>query len=145
MRNDGLRLRCVADSGLHGCRGCDGEGKESRKEESNGIMFVCDNCGSTFDLPRAWKEHGEIHIGSPCCLTGYEEAFRCKQCDAVIPEEQNLFHKCAKCEAKTFERFIWLLENEFDDDDRAYINRFCEGADLTEPEKIKPVLAILRG
>ena len=84
-------------------------------------MFVCDNCGSTFDLPRAWKEHGEIHIGSPCCLTGYEEAFRCKQCDAVIPGEQNLFGLCAKCEDRALKRFKWLLCNEFTAAERAYI------------------------
>ena len=54
-------------------------------------MFVCLECGETFDEPTHWEEkHGlnygpyEQWSGSPCCKCAYSKAFECDCCGEWI-------------------------------------------------------------
>ena len=57
-------------------------------------MFVCLECGKTFEEPTRWKEtHGldygpyEECGGSPCCGGAYGTAFECDCCGEWITGE----------------------------------------------------------
>lgn len=42
-------------------------------------MYVCEECGSVFEVPYTWTEpYGETFIGSPCCHENFEEASFCE-------------------------------------------------------------------
>jgi DNA-directed RNA polymerase subunit RPC12/RpoP len=79
--------------------------------------------------------------GHPFVVTEYRYA-ECAKCGKAIDEEQSAYNLCAKCESEAWERFKYLLLNEFDDNERAYIDACIEGNSLTEIEKIKPVTAV---
>lgn len=58
-------------------------------------MFVCLDCGCTFEKPIRWKEdRGECFgfpsyeeiSGSPCCKSNYTESHRCNCCDEWIDD-----------------------------------------------------------
>lgn len=111
-------------------------------------IFVCDNCGATFDEPTTVTEYhgfregpGEEFSASPCCHYSYHPGFNCAQCDALISEEQSLYGLCAKCEADALDRFKCFLANAFTDSERAYLDACVEGESIIDPERIKPVLA----
>lgn len=72
-------------------------------------MFVCLECGETFNELVAWEErHGldtppyEKLSGSPCCYGAYAEAFRCNCCGDWITTEEYVKTKygdrfCEEC------------------------------------------------
>ena len=79
--------------------------------------------------------------GYPFRVTEYRYT-ECAKCGRAITEEQSAYSLCTKCESKAWERFKYLLLNEFDDNERKYIDACVEGNSLTEVEKIKPVMAV---
>jgi hypothetical protein len=111
-------------------------------------MFICLECGKTFDEPVVWYEkHGldtppyERWVGSPCCHADYEDACFCENCGEAIPEHQNAYGLCAKCENKALEQFKYFLNNEFTEAEREYLDACIEGCGITHTENIKAVLA----
>ena len=54
-------------------------------------MYICLECGSTFEELAHWEEHHGLDTppyehwsGSPCCFSGYTEAHKCDCCDKWI-------------------------------------------------------------
>ena len=54
-------------------------------------MFVCLECGSTFEELAHWEEHHgldappyERWCGSPCCYGGYAKTYKCDHCGKWI-------------------------------------------------------------
>ena len=70
------------------------------------------------------------------------ETKHCENCDEEIAEEQSAFKLCEDCEKKAWERFSYLLLNEFTQSEREFIDACVEGHSLAEVEKIKPLPAI---
>ena len=70
------------------------------------------------------------------------EAIHCENCYEEITEEQSSFNLCVSCEKTAWERFRFLLLNEFTQSEREFIDACAEGHSLAEVEKIKPLPAI---
>lgn len=54
------------------------------------LMCKCQNCRELFydfETVRYRESSGEILLGSPCCLDGWDEVEVCDCCDAEIPED----------------------------------------------------------
>ena len=71
-----------------------------------------------------------------------EPTRECSICGVTISEEQSAFKLCEDCEIKAWERFSYLLLNEFTQSEREFVDACVEGHSLTEIEKIKPLPAI---
>ena len=87
------------------------------------------------DITRLERD-GEVYIGNT------SETLYCENCGAGITEEQSAFNLCESCEKKAWERFRYLLLNEFTASEREFIDACVEGHSLVEVEKIKPLPAI---
>ena len=85
-------------------------------------------------LERDGEVYREVYIAS--------ENLYCENCDSEITKEQSAFNLCEDCEIKAWERFKYLLLNEFTQSEREFIDACVEGNSLTEIEKIKPLPAI---
>ena len=85
-------------------------------------------------LERDGEIYGEIYIAS--------ENLYCENCESEITKEQSTFNLCEDCEIKAWERFKYLLLNEFTQSEREFIDACVEGHSLAEVEKIKPLPAI---
>ena len=90
-------------------------------------------------LERDGEIYGETYIASETFFYGN---CYCENCDEEITEEQSAFKLCEDCEKKAWERFRFLLLNEFTQSEREFIDACVEGHSLTEVEKIKPLPAI---
>ena len=78
----------------------------------------------------------------PCDPLFASEPLGCRQCGASIPEEQSLYKLCKKCEQEAWERFRYLMLNEFTDAEREFLDGCIDGKSLTDIEEIKPTTAI---
>ena len=87
------------------------------------------------DITRLERD-GEVYIGRST------ETLYCENCDIEITEEQSAFNLCAECEKTAWDRFRFLLLNEFTQSEREFIDACVEGHSLAEVEKIKPLPAI---
>lgn len=63
-------------------------------------MYICDECGNTFETPHFHKEkhadsYYEQYAESPCCHESFSEAYTCPMCgDVAVPEGEILCKYC---------------------------------------------------
>lgn len=60
-------------------------------------MYICNNCGRTFNDKTAYMWHGEEACCPDCCSFDYSEAIKCKKCDCFFAEETGEHHLCPTC------------------------------------------------
>ena len=87
------------------------------------------------DITRLERD-GEVYIGRS------SENLYCENCDSEITEEHSALNLCESCEKKEWERFSYLLLNEFTQSEREFVDACVEGHSLAEVEKIVPLPAI---
>lgn len=101
-------------------------------------MYICNECRITFYEPFVVKENHGMEGGyceekecCPFCGSGdFEEATVCEKCGRDMPQSQNEFHLCKKCEQNADEKWSVIqnfIDLVFDDNERAYINWKAEG------------------
>lgn len=105
-------------------------------------MYICENCGETFEEPARIQEiHEELAERPseyfevcPFCESDFiEEAVECSVCGSFIPESQAKFNLCEKCENAALEKgtdmvtaFKKKLHTEFTDNEIEYLSWFAE-------------------
>lgn len=105
-------------------------------------MYICGECGRTFDEPAVEKEiHWELP-GSPsrryevcphCGSGGYEVVHYCALCCATVPESMSKYNLCEDCEDTALERCVelvdkWraLIEARFTKEEQRYLRHVAE-------------------
>ena len=93
-------------------------------------MYVCLECGCTFENPSSWREpHGESLNGCPACGGAYGEAEYCSRCGKYIPE--NYYHLCTECKQEAVNRYEQFLST-FSQREREFLADRYEGVYMVE-------------
>lgn len=103
-------------------------------------MYICLDCGATFDEPVHIKDnHGmegpyyESFTQCPKCGEGdIEEATFCDQCDTMIPVSyiKDRFGLCEACELGALNQFKDYMNTSFTPKERRYLNWIFDGSDF---------------
>lgn len=90
------------------------------------MVYRCNECGHLFENgeEKLWKEpHGETNKGCPLCGGMYEEMFDCQICGNHTKSDDDLCDECKKDVIKLFKK---LLDDNFGEPARNYINELLE-------------------
>ena len=99
-------------------------------------MYVCDFCGQAFDDPVEIKDERE-HFGhlchetfyvSPCCGEGFESAYDCKVCGAVVQVIEVDNGLCERCQTAT-EKKLKAFCDTLTQPEKSYLNMLMVGVD----------------
>ena len=102
-------------------------------------MYICDECGALVeDLPKLseyipcgdrYVEHEYYSCECQMCDYGqYVEADICEQCGEYYPKD--FTGLCETCKKETFETFKSLMDDNFSEKQREYLNTVLDGEEI---------------
>lgn len=104
-------------------------------------MYICDECGETFEEPKTYCEdrgefwgqpcREEISV-SPCCEGDYSEAGTCELCGEYYNEETAKEYNlcCDDCAESLENKFKKILHENFTEYEIKVINSIYDGRDI---------------
>ena len=99
-------------------------------------MYICKECGRTFETPIKIKEEGYEHDCSPCCKEAFGNANECEVCGKYIDADESHILLCPECKHRAIERFKYLLGG-FKAEELKYLDEITAGDTLLNYQDLK--------